>query len=221
MEKDERHLFIVHELCAGGELYDFLASLKTFDETRAADLFRLIAEAVQGIHDHGFLHRDIKPENILFVGAPAHVAKSRADFVDLGDKWVSPRIIDLGMADQYDPRAPTIGICGSPGFIAPEVLKGEQHSPKMDVYSLGVLLFMMLTGKVPYGEELSAECKYGSVPLGSAKHWIDGTTDPLSHNARSLLARMLEPRPTRRISLKEVLAHQWLQPGGQGDAVLR
>jgi len=218
--EDKRHIFIVHELCSGGELYDALAKLREFDEGRAARLFRAICTSVSGMHARGYLHRDLKPENVLFVESSQPRGEEEG-WAEIQGRWVSPRIIDLGMSDRYVPDRPVRGVCGSPGFIAPEILRGEVHTPKMDVYSLGVMLFMMLTGLVPYGEDVSRDLKYGNLPLAEAKHWADGSTARLSSHVRDLLERMLDPKAETRISLGEVLEHSWFQPGGQGSFTLK
>jgi serine/threonine protein kinase len=233
--EDEYHLFIVHEVCEG-QLYDFLSELSTFDETRAAAFFRCISHAIAGMHSLGYLHRDIKPENILFIdckrgkpkvledpNATVSECKMWAQVSEEGQKerWVSPRVIDLGMSDLYDKDKPTSGVVGSPGFIAPEVADHKPHTPKMDVYSMGALLFMLLTGKMPHGEEASHAVTYVKTPITKALHWRDGTIDKVSSNAKDLMSRMMDQNPSKRPTMEEVLKHPWLHEGGQGHNVLQ
>lgn len=228
--RDPRHLFLVMELCEGGELYELVARTGGFSEERAVGLFKVVVGCVAALHalSPPILHRDLKPENVLChvhygERAPEHAAADEALWcpVDRGT-WVRPVVIDVGMSDRHRPdRDPPIrGVCGSPGFIAPETIEGKPHAPPMDVYALGVMLFMLLTGKVPFGEELSMNLGYSKLEVTQSKHWTDRFSADLSANARDLIVGLMRNDPEKRISLEEALAHPWLRPGGASTTPL-
>ncbi|KAF8057749.1 hypothetical protein HT031_005933 [Scenedesmus sp. PABB004] len=131
------------------------------------------------------------------------------------------KLIDLGMSGLFRPGRPLTGCMGSPGFISPEVVLGEPHTPAMDVYSLGVLLFVMLVGRKPWDAARSHTLAYAVERTADAPGLAEPSFGALSPSARQLLAAMLAEDPRARPSAAEVLAHPWLAgaaaaPGGGG-----
>lgn len=138
---------------------------------------------------------------------------------------VKPKIIDLGMAEIKDnyanPEKPIRGICGSAGFIAPETIKGEAHGTPMDVYSAGVVLFMMLTGTVPYGNDISQACKYADIPIEDAVNVKKGCFANLSSDAKDILFALLQPDPSRRVNAEDALTHPWVMRAASNMSLMR
>ncbi|OVA03272.1 Protein kinase domain [Macleaya cordata] len=144
-------------------------------------------------HKHGVMHRDLKPENFLFANK----------------KETAPlKAIDFGLSVFFKPGERFTEIVGSPYYMAPEVLK-RNYGPEVDVWSAGVILYILLCGVPPFW----AETEQG-VAQAIIRSVIDFKRDPwpkVSDNAKDLVRRMLDPDPKKRLSAHEVLDHPWLQ----------
>ena len=127
----------VLELCEGGELYHRMHQKQSYSENEAKALLRQLLEAVGCIHSKGIMHRDIKPENILLV--------SKANDSDI-------KLSDFGLAKQSkDSQFPrSFSICGSDFYLAPEVIKQEEYGREVDIWAVGVVAYVMLSGSLPF-----------------------------------------------------------------------
>eukprot|EP00891_Asterochloris_glomerata_P002490 jgi/Astpho2/2490/gw1.00048.123.1_t len=136
--EDGKQMVLVMEHLRGGQLLDDLHKIAedNYTEQQAATIFKQAAEGVAYLHENNIMHRDLKPENIIFASDPV---TARADPTRLKVK-----LIDLGMAAKLDASKPIRGALGSPGFISPEIIHGAEHDFSMDMYALGVILFVML-----------------------------------------------------------------------------
>ncbi|GLU19336.1 hypothetical protein SLE2022_355920 [Rubroshorea leprosula] len=191
--EDDGAVHIVMELCEGGELFDRIVARGHYTERAAAVVMRTIVEVVQVCHKHGVMHRDLKPENFLFANK----------------KESSPlKAIDFGLSVFFEPGQKFNEIVGSPYYMAPEVLK-RNYGPEVDVWSAGVILYILLCGVPPFW----AETEQG-VAQAIIRSVIDFKRDPwpkVSDNAKDLVKKMLNPDPKRRPTAQQVLEHPWLQ----------
>ncbi|CAA6653633.1 unnamed protein product [Spirodela intermedia] len=191
--EDEGDVHLVMELCEGGELFDRIVARGHYTERAAAAITKTIIEVVQNCHKHGVIHRDLKPENFLFANK----------------KENSPlKAIDFGLSVFFRPGERFSEIVGSPYYMAPEVLK-RNYGPEVDVWSAGVILYILLCGVPPFW----AETEQG-IAQAIIRCAIDFNRDPwplVSDNAKDLVRRMLEPDPTKRLTAQGVLDHTWLQ----------
>ncbi|KAI3996971.1 hypothetical protein MKX01_021247 [Papaver californicum] len=191
--EDDNAVHLVMELCEGGELFDRIVARGHYTERAAAVVTRTIVEVVQMCHKHGVMHRDLKPENFLFANK----------------KETAPlKAIDFGLSVFFKPGERFTEIVGSPYYMAPEVLK-RNYGPEVDVWSAGVILYILLCGVPPFW----AETEQG-VAQAIIRSVIDFKRDPwpkVSDNAKDLVKRMLDPDPKKRYSAQEVLDHPWLQ----------
>uniref|UniRef100_A0A3B3UBF4 SNF-related serine/threonine-protein kinase n=1 Tax=Poecilia latipinna TaxID=48699 RepID=A0A3B3UBF4_9TELE len=190
-------LYLVMELAEGGDLYDYILRHEGgVVECTAKRHFAQIVRAVSYCHQLHVVHRDLKPENVVFFPQQGAV-----------------KLTDFGFSNLFQPGMMLATSCGSLAYSAPEILLGEEYdAPAVDIWSLGVILYMLVCGVPPFQETNDSEtlvmildCRY-SVP----EHVSDG--------CRDLISRMLQKDPCRRASLDEIEAHQWLQ--GLDDALL-
>ncbi|KAH6776813.1 calcium-dependent protein kinase 13 [Perilla frutescens var. hirtella] len=191
--EDDSAVHLVMELCEGGELFDRIVARGHYTERAAAAVTKTIVEVVQLCHKHGVIHRDLKPENFLFSNK----------------KENSPlKAIDFGLSIFFKPGERFSEIVGSPYYMAPEVLR-RNYGPEIDIWSAGVILYIMLCGVPPFW----AESEQG-VAQAIIRGKIDFEREPwpsISESAKSLVRQMLEPDPKLRLTAKQVLEHTWLQ----------
>eukprot|EP00271_Cylindrocystis_brebissonii_P006788 TRINITY_DN195_c0_g2_i1.p1 TRINITY_DN195_c0_g2~~TRINITY_DN195_c0_g2_i1.p1 ORF type:complete len:541 (-),score=64.48 TRINITY_DN195_c0_g2_i1:915-2537(-) len=190
--EDSQDVHVVMELCRGGDLFDLIKQAKRLQEVDAAWLFRKIVGAVGYCHQLGLVHRDLKPENIL-------VAM---------DGSVEPKLADFGLSMVLGPGQTLQGLAGSPSYMAPEVIWGQCYDTAADIWSLGVILYFMLSGFLPF---------YGKTPLltfaAVCRGELDLVSPPwtqISYGAKALIRSMLSRDPARRPTASEILLHPWL-----------
>ena len=187
-----RGLYIVLELCAGGDLFDKIAPDVGVDEDLAHLYFTQLVAGLTYIHGQGVTHRDIKPENMLL------------------DAQGNLKIADFGLCSvyKYKGKERTLhGTCGSLPYIAPEMNGRPYQGEPVDVWSSGVVLFALLVGNTPWDEPTSRSAEYVAYLSGELLR-IDPWTR-LSADALSLLRRMMHPEPARRITLAQIQRHRW------------
>ncbi|XP_054786438.1 calcium-dependent protein kinase 1 [Prosopis cineraria] len=187
---------VVMELCSGGELFDRIIQRGHYTERKAANLIRTIVGVVETCHSLGVIHRDLKPENFLFVNQQED----------------SPlKTIDFGLSIFFKPGDVFTDVVGSPYYVAPEVLR-KRYGPEADVWSAGVILYILLSGVPPFWAE-SEEGIFKEVLHGD----LDFSSDPwpsISESAKDLVRKMLVRDPRRRLTAHEVLCHPWIQVDG-------
>ncbi|GIL50880.1 hypothetical protein Vafri_6841 [Volvox africanus] len=193
---------MVLEYLSGGEVLDHLHKIMKYTEAGAAKLFAQIVSAISYLHNLNLIHRDIKPENVLFV-RPVEECEAEG-------KPLRIKVIDLGMAALYDPQKELLGCVGTPGFVAPEVWNGQPQTFAMDIYSLGVMLFIMLTGRKPHNGVDIRRMDYCNKSIYDAPGLKDDRFLSLSSAARELLLAMMADDPRVRPTCMEVLRHPFI-----------
>ena len=213
----------------------------TYSEKDAARIFKQIVEAVAYLHEQGVIHRDIKPENVVFqdemkvgVSGDCYYRAPVVKVLDLGLAWrwkvdsssaiesVSPSgsestetLFGVDAEKQVGEQAAVqAGCIGSPGFIAPEIVFDKPHTPAMDVYGLGVLLFIMLVGRKPYDSNQSESLQYATIPVKDAPGMKDPRWLDLSPDAKHLILGMIRKDPEYRMTCNQVLQHEWIRTEG-------
>jgi len=189
-------IYFVMEYAAGGELFARLAQSARLPEPVARRYFQQLITAVEFCHSRGVYHRDLKPENLLL--------DARGDL----------KVSDFGLSALQDAGARVRGdallhtACGTPAYVAPEVLlKCGYDGAKADIWSCGVILFVLLAGYLPFNDT-SLVLLYRKITQSNYKcpPWF-------SIDARKLLARLLDPNPRTRITMSKLTAHPWFQKG--------
>jgi calcium-dependent protein kinase len=194
--KNKNRIFIVTEFCDGGELFDKIFEMKRFSENQAARYMLDIVSAIMHCHDSDIVHRDLKPENFIF---------------DRKGEDGRLKLIDFGASKFVQPDKKMKKMVGTCCFMAPELL-AQDYDKKADVWSLGVCLYVMLSGNVPFTgnnpEEIMSSIK--SEPLT----FSNGSWDSVSQGAKFLIRKMLEKKPENRFSIEQVFNDDWLQTRG-------
>ena len=191
--EDENEIYIVQELCTGGELFDRILKNKNFSEKVAARTIKQVFSAVKYCHLNNIVHRDLKPENLLY--------ESKSEDALL-------KIIDFGTSNVFDPSKKMSKRFGTPYYIAPEVIE-KHYDYKCDIWSCGVILYILFCGYPPFNSpdkgEIIKKVKAGKYSM-SGPEW-----DIVSEEAKDLITHILEYNPKIRYDAKEVLNHTWFQ----------
>ena len=192
----EKYIFIINELCTGGELFDKIVENKYFSESVACNIMKQILSAIVCCHEKGIIHRDLKPENILI---QSEKEKSK--------QYFNIKVIDFGTAEILTKSKLTEQI-GTSFYIAPEVLKNS-YNEKCDLWSCGVILYILLCGSPPFNGKTEKEifqkildCNY------TFRHKI---WNKVSKEAKNLVAKLLEINPDKRPSAIETLNDEWFK----------
>ncbi|KAI8146191.1 kinase-like domain-containing protein [Fennellomyces sp. T-0311] len=188
-------VYIVTDLASGGELFQQLLKKGSYTEKDASNLVRQMLEGLSYLHDNDIVHRDIKPENLLF---------------DTADENAKLMITDFGLSKilkNHDDILMTA--CGTPGYVAPEVLLQTGHGKPVDLWSVGVITFTLLSGYTPFWGEDQATL-FESIMSGKYEYDEDYWED-ISDSAKDLIDRLLTFNPTRRVTAKEALEHPWIK----------
>lgn len=198
--EDNKRFYIVMEQCSGGELFEEILKRQNFGEPQAAIILQQLFSAVAYLHDNGIIHRDLKPENIL-------LEESR-DIMNI-------KVIDFGTAVRVDQSKTIKGAIGTAYYIAPEVLSGT-YNYKCDLWSLGVIIFILLAGYPPFDgqndEEILEKVKKSNY---SFKNQI---WNGISNEAKDLIKGLLAPSMTR-LTAHQALAHPWIKNNSQQQVI--
>jgi serine/threonine protein kinase len=196
-----RQIHIVMSMMRGGDLFERIESRKRFTESDARRVMLQLGSALQYLHLRGIVHRDLKPENIM-------VQEEGSDDVVVGDfglsKFTAGKQDSLKMA------------CGTLAYVAPEVLKMTGYGKGVDLWSLGVIMYFMLRGRLPFDsdnqKEIIALTLKGDIPFNH-KPW-----EETSDNAKDLIRGLLKINPAQRLDIDQFMAHPWCQNKGDGAA---
>lgn len=192
----ENKIWLVLEYCSGHDLYDYVVKRDFIPKEDCKRLFCQIATAVYYGHSLNCVHRDLKLENILL------------------DKDRNAKLTDYGFTRDCSQNSQLETICGTISYMAPElILKKKYQGFKVDIWALGVILYALITGALPFGEETDGESRM-KLELNIVNNipYFGTDMDPL---AKDLILSMLEKNPNERPSIQEVLRHEFLQPEGQ------
>ncbi|KAJ1575253.1 hypothetical protein NDA11_004681 [Ustilago hordei] len=182
----EQYIWMVSELCAGGELYDYLVENEVLAEPEARRIFGQLCLAVAYVHSKGIVHRDLKLENILL------------------DERCNVKLGDFGFTREFERKRLMETFCGTTGYASPEMLAGNKYTgEEVDIWSLGVILYALLCGALPFDDDDESIMK-DKILRGDFE-----IPDCLSEEAQSLIALILQHEPSKRPSIETILAHPW------------
>jgi len=196
-------LFLVLEFASGGELFDAIVDKGSYSEAEAAKIIHQILDAVLYLHNHGIAHRDLKPENLLLLKN------------ENGEEII--KIADFGLSKDFGEEQLQTSV-GTPDYVAPEVLMGEPYDIAVDIWSIGVISYVLLCGFPPF---------YGDSQKELFENIMDGRYDfpapewtEVSKEAKNFIQRILLVDPEKRYTAEEALADEWLksfEPSAAGN----
>ncbi|KAL6427365.1 hypothetical protein ACFW04_008725 [Cataglyphis niger] len=190
----EKTLYLVMEYASGGEVFDYLVLHGRMKEKEARAKFRQIVSAVQYCHQKKIIHRDLKAENLLL------------------DSEMNIKIADFGFSNEFTPGNKLDTFCGSPPYAAPELFQGKKYDgPEVDVWSLGVILYTLVSGSLPFDGSTLRELRE-RVLRGKYRIPFYMSTD-----CENLLKKFLVLNPTKRASLENIMKDKWMNMGYEDD----
>ncbi|XP_027179305.1 calcium-dependent protein kinase 18-like [Coffea eugenioides] len=201
--EDDSYVYIVMELCEGGELLDRILSKKDsrYTEKDAAIVVRQMLKVAAECHLHGLVHRDMKPENFLF----------KSPKVDS-----SLKATDFGLSDFIRPGKKFQDIVGSAYYVAPEVLK-RRSGPESDVWSIGVITYILLCGRRPFWDK--TEDGIFKEVLRNKPDFRRKPWPSISNSARDFVKKLLVKDPRARLTAAQALSHPWVREGGDASEI--
>lgn len=189
--EDLQYIYLPMEICEGGELFDKIIEMGHFSEEMACNLFLQMASAIAYLHSKELVHRDLKPENFLFTnknpGSPL-------------------KLIDFGLAKSVSTQKKMTTKTGTCYYVSPEILAGPYDS-KCDIWSLGVILYMMLAGYPPFDGESDRDIL--EAVKSSPLQFGESVWNTISREAKDLLRHLLDRNPNSRYTADQILSHQW------------
>ncbi|XP_017833377.2 serine/threonine-protein kinase 33 isoform X2 [Callithrix jacchus] len=196
-----KKMYLVMELCEDGELKKILDRKGHFSENETRWIIQSLASAIAYLHNNDIAHRDLKLENIL-------VKSSLID--DNNEINLNIKVTDFGLAVKKQSRREAMlqATCGTPIYMAPEVINAHDYSQQCDIWSIGVIMYMLLCGEPPF--LASSEEKLFELIRKGELHFENPVWNFISDCAKRVLKQLMKVDPAHRITAKELLDNQWL-----------
>ena len=199
------YFYIIMEYCSGGDLFSYLEQRNfRLPEEQACKFMHKMCAAIYYCHSYGIAHRDLKPENVLMT--------SNKEDADL-------RILDFGLSKIIGPDEKCTEPYGTLSYVAPEVLLDEPYGKEVDLWSLGVITYLMLSGSLPFDDKHDEE-EIARKTVAEPPPYKGSIWKKISPEARDFIKRLLEKDPKKRMNIKEALQHEWFHKyGGEQDLI--
>jgi len=187
------YIYMILELVSGGDLFDAVVTKGHYSEDEARQIFGQLASAVGYLHSHGIAHRDLKPENILLT------------------KTGQVKLSDFGLSKIIGEEQLMKTLCGTPKYLAPEIIFHSEgtlaggYSNKVDCWAMGVILFILMGGYTPFGDESFEQIKNGEFDFEETE-W-----ETVSESAKELICKLLTVNPHKRFSVADIFSHPWMK----------
>ncbi|XP_058161772.1 serine/threonine-protein kinase 33 isoform X2 [Dasypus novemcinctus] len=211
-----KQMYLVMELCEDGELKEILGRKGHFSENETRLIIQSLASAIAYLHNKDIVHRDLKLENIMV----------KSSFIDDNNEMnLNIKVTDFGLAVRKQGRSESMmqTTCGTPIYMAPEVINAHDYSQQCDIWSIGVIMYILLCGEPPFWA--SSEEKLFELIRKGELHFGNPVWDSVSDCAKNVLKQLMKVDPAHRITAKELLDNQWITAGKlfksrdhQGDA---
>jgi calcium/calmodulin-dependent protein kinase I len=205
--EDDEKVYLVIEAMKGGELFDRICNdfPNGYSEKQSSVLIKKVIEAVRYLHENNIIHRDLKPENLLFSSPITEDAEIKISDFGLAKIWSGDMLVKTA--------------CGSPNYVAPEVLLNDMHgyTAACDMWSIGVILYVLLCGFCPFYDECTPAL-FAAITSGvytfPSPYW-----DQISEDAKDIVRRLLVVNPLRRLNPDEALSHKWILNNQQNGTI--
>ena len=192
-----KHVYVLMEFLRGGELLEAVMNLGSYSEKDAALIMKQLLTGLVNVHAHNITHRDLKLENLIL----AEKGNLR-----------SLRIADFGLAKKMKTsRGKLSAQCGSPAYVAPEIILGQQYTPAVDMWAVGCILYCLLNGKLPF-YDADEQAMFRRIAKGEAHPLAES----VSEEARELIGQLLCADKVTRLTASEALEHRWITGGSVG-----
>jgi serine/threonine protein kinase len=192
--EEDKFFYVVLEFLEGGELFDRIVQKNFYNEKEARDVVKVILDGMKYCHDKGIAHRDMKPENLLLT--------SKEDDSNV-------KIADFGFAIRGAQKSALTTQCGTPGYVAPEILQNLPYDKAVDMWSIGVITYILLGGYPPFHDEnqkaLFRKIKKGEFEFHE-EYW-----DCVSDEAKDFISNLIKVNPKERMSCDDAHKHPWLK----------
>ncbi|XP_070281466.1 serine/threonine-protein kinase 33 isoform X6 [Myotis yumanensis] len=198
-----KKMYLVMELCEDGELREILKRKKHFSENETRWIIQSLASAIAYLHSNDIVHRDLKLENIMV----------KSSFTDANNEMnLNIKVTDFGLAAKKHGGSEAMlqSTCGTPTYMAPEVINDHDYSQQCDIWSIGVIMYSLLCGEPPFFA--SSEEKLFELIRKGELRFSDPVWDSISDCAKSVLKQLMKVDPAHRITAKELLDNQWITP---------
>uniref|UniRef100_A0A3Q3G1F2 Calcium/calmodulin-dependent protein kinase IGa n=1 Tax=Labrus bergylta TaxID=56723 RepID=A0A3Q3G1F2_9LABR len=186
------HYYLVMQLVSGGELFDRILDKGVYTEKDASTVIRQVLEAVSYLHENSIVHRDLKPENLLYYNT---------------DENAKIMVSDFGLSKTLEHGVMSTA-CGTPGYVAPEVLAQKPYSKAVDCWSIGVITYILLCGYPPFFED--NETRLFSKIMRAEYAFHSPFWDDISESAKDFIRNMMEKNPNKRFLSEQALRHPWI-----------
>ena len=194
--ENENYIYIIMEYCSGGDLLSYFEYNEyELPEEKVCEIIHKLSMAIYYLHSYGIVHRDLKPENILMT--------------DLSPK-ADIRLLDFGLSKIIGNDEKCTEPYGTLSFVAPEVLQGKPYDKSVDLWSIGIITFLLLCGYLPFDDKHS-EREIARQTIQDPVPFEDKIWNKYSPEAKTFVEGLLQKKPENRYSIKEVLEHPWIK----------
>ncbi|XP_031618712.1 serine/threonine-protein kinase GL21140 isoform X2 [Contarinia nasturtii] len=188
------NMFLILEYVSGGDLFDAITRVTRFSESEARLMIRHLASAMAYLHSLSIVHRDIKPENLLVeLDEAGHITQLK--------------LADFGLACEV--TEPLTAVCGTPTYVAPEILMETGYGLKIDVWAAGIILYILLCGFPPFVSPDNEQEPLFDAILSGVYEFPEPYWNDIGQEVRDCIANMLQLDPDLRFSSEDVLDHPW------------
>ena len=196
IHENEENIYLIMEYCQGSDLFTYIEKRGyKLEEKKACEIIHKLCAAVYYLHSYGIVHRDLKPENIIMT-----------DHTDNADI----RLLDFGLSKILGPTEKCTEPFGTISYVAPEVLKQKYYGREVDIWSIGIITYLLLCGCLPFDDEKS-EKEIVRQTIEDPVPYYPKLWKKLSEEAKSFVEGCLKKNPDERMNIKDVLEHEWIQ----------
>uniref|UniRef100_A0A8C5N3T7 non-specific serine/threonine protein kinase n=1 Tax=Gouania willdenowi TaxID=441366 RepID=A0A8C5N3T7_GOUWI len=203
--ENRTEVVLILELVSGGELFDFLAQKETLSEEEASQFIKQVLDGVKYLHSKRIAHFDLKPENIMLLDRTVPLPRIK--------------LIDFGLAHVIEAGVDFKNIFGTPEFVAPEIVNYEPLGLEADMWSIGVITYILLSGASPFLGDTNQETlgNISAMNYNFDEEFFNNT----SELAKSFIRRLLEKDTRKRMTIQEALNHSWIKPVNHRQALVK